>query len=136
LRLPVMNHPLLELPLLKVEAHQVREVLRCLLHTILFHRALGLVRPRDVDMELFDVTYVQCGDAKIERRVEEKVESFCSYVERRQQTAGQAAFSAQVALSFYGALTRACVLAACARCADLCVRAFSRPWARLRTSLA
>lgn len=30
-----------------------------ILHTILFHRALGLVRPKDVDLELFDVTYVR-----------------------------------------------------------------------------
>ena len=29
-----------------------------ILHTIVFHRALGLVRPKDVDLELFDVTYV------------------------------------------------------------------------------
>lgn len=29
-----------------------------ILHTILFHRALGLVRPKDVDLELFDITYV------------------------------------------------------------------------------
>lgn len=29
-----------------------------ILHTVVFHRALGLVRPKDVDMELFDVTYV------------------------------------------------------------------------------
>lgn len=28
------------------------------LHTILFHRALGLVRPKDVDCELFEITYV------------------------------------------------------------------------------
>lgn len=30
-----------------------------ILHTIVFHRALGLVRPKDVDLELFDVTYVR-----------------------------------------------------------------------------
>lgn len=36
----------------------MREVLRCILHTICFNRALGLVSPRDVDSELFDVTYV------------------------------------------------------------------------------
>lgn len=29
-----------------------------ILHTIFFHRALGLVRPRDVDCELFELTYV------------------------------------------------------------------------------
>lgn len=29
-----------------------------LLNTIVFHRALGLVRPKDVDCELFEITYV------------------------------------------------------------------------------
>ena len=34
---------------------------RCagLLHTIIFNRALGPVRPREVDSELFDITYVR-----------------------------------------------------------------------------
>jgi len=35
-----------------------------LLHTIIFNRALGPVRPREVDSELFDITYVRgqcCG---------------------------------------------------------------------------
>lgn len=30
-----------------------------LLHTIIFNRALGPVRPREVDSELFDITYVR-----------------------------------------------------------------------------
>ncbi|MQM07300.1 hypothetical protein Taro_040140 [Colocasia esculenta] len=30
-----------------------------ILHTILFHRALGLVRPKDVDSEHFEITYQQ-----------------------------------------------------------------------------
>jgi hypothetical protein len=29
-----------------------------ILHTIVFHRALGLVRPKDIDLELFEITYV------------------------------------------------------------------------------
>ena len=32
-----------------------------MLHTIVFNRALGHVRPVDVDSELFDVTYVRGG---------------------------------------------------------------------------
>ena len=30
-----------------------------ILHTIMFHRALGLVQPKDVDLELFEITYVR-----------------------------------------------------------------------------
>lgn len=29
------------------------------LHTIIFNRALGPVRPREIDSELFDITYVR-----------------------------------------------------------------------------
>lgn len=45
---------------LDVFAHQIPEVLRALLHTIIFHRALGLVRPQEVDSQLFDLTWVSC----------------------------------------------------------------------------
>lgn len=40
---------------------QVPRSARCagLLHTIIFNRALGPVRPREVDSELFDITYVR-----------------------------------------------------------------------------
>lgn len=43
-----------------MEPLEVREVLRCLLHTILFNRALGPVALREVDSELFDgLTWVR-----------------------------------------------------------------------------
>mmetsp|Transcript_69055 Transcript_69055/g.218401 ORF Transcript_69055/g.218401 Transcript_69055/m.218401 type:complete len:93 (-) Transcript_69055:806-1084(-) len=54
-----MNCEVTNVPLLDVENHQIREVLRSILHTILFSRALGLVQPKDVDSELFNLTYVR-----------------------------------------------------------------------------
>ena len=74
---------------MEVEYRQIHEVLRCLIHTIVFNRALGstpLVRspilhiqlareprvsgcitPVEVDSELFDdVTYVKCDDQKVQ----------------------------------------------------------------------
>ncbi|KAF4383671.1 hypothetical protein F8388_014171, partial [Cannabis sativa] len=50
-----------------------------ILHTILFHRALGLVRPKDADLELFDITYV---NLEIEKKIEEKIKQFISWVEK------------------------------------------------------
>ena len=41
----------------------MKAVLRAVLHTILFSRTLGVVRPRDVDCDLFDLTYATCGDS-------------------------------------------------------------------------
>jgi autophagy-related protein 101 len=46
-------------PIFDLEQHQVREVLRILLHTIVFNRALGPVKPVERDSELFDVTWVR-----------------------------------------------------------------------------
>jgi len=45
-------------PVFELEVHQVREVLRVLLHSIIFQRALGPVKPVERDSELFEVTWV------------------------------------------------------------------------------
>ena len=45
----------------ELEQHQVREVLRILLHTIVFQRALGPVKPVERDSELFEITWVSQG---------------------------------------------------------------------------
>lgn len=90
-----MNCEAFHLNELELEHFQIREVLRCILHTIMFHRALGLVRPKDVDLELFDVTYVQCGDRDLERIIEEKIDHFVAWVEKHPNKKGQ------VCLSFY-----------------------------------
>ncbi|KAL4419641.1 hypothetical protein ABPG77_008582 [Micractinium sp. CCAP 211/92] len=82
-------------PVLELEAHQVREVLRLLLHSIIFQRALGPVKPVERDSELFDVTWVECGDPEVSKRVEEKIGQFHSWVQKNPGKRGQ------VCLSFY-----------------------------------
>ena len=52
------NCEVVELPPIDLEPHQVTEVLRCILHTIIFNRSLGVVKPREVDSELFELTWV------------------------------------------------------------------------------
>ena len=76
------NCEIIELPTLDIEPYQVTEVLRCLLHTITFNRALGAVSPRDVDSELFDLTWVTCGDTEIDARVESKVSTVQAWVDK------------------------------------------------------
>lgn len=60
----------------------MREVLRCLLHTILFTRSLGPTTPIDVSSELFDVTYAKCGDPEVDKLIEAKINEFCAWIER------------------------------------------------------
>ncbi|KAK9168977.1 hypothetical protein Syun_001117 [Stephania yunnanensis] len=90
-----MNCEVCNLKELDVEHFEMREVLRCILHTIVFHRALGLVRPRDVDSEIFEITYVQCGVAEVEKKIEEKIDQFISWVEKHPNK------KSQICLSFY-----------------------------------
>ncbi|XP_057481268.1 autophagy-related protein 101-like [Actinidia eriantha] len=90
-----MNCEVCQLKELEVEHFEIREVLRCILHTILFHRALGLVRPKDVDLELFEITYVQCGDVELEKKIDEKIDQFIDRVEKHPNKKNQ------ICLSFY-----------------------------------
>ncbi|XP_047976763.1 autophagy-related protein 101-like isoform X2 [Salvia hispanica] len=111
-----MNCEVCQLKELDVEHFEIREVLRfscnqkglwcqavCnlmkliagILHTILFHRALGLVRPKDIDLELFEITYVQCGDVELERKIDEKIDQFLDRVEKHPNKKNQ------ICLSFY-----------------------------------
>ncbi|PSC69772.1 Meiotically up-regulated 66 [Micractinium conductrix] len=82
-------------PAFELEPHQVTEVLRLLLHTIIFQRALGPVKPQERDSELFDVTWVECGDAEVSRRVDEHIAQFLAWLQRNPGKRGQ------VCLSFY-----------------------------------
>eukprot|EP00298_Acanthocystis_sp_HF-20_P003537 c13879_g1_i1.p1 GENE.c13879_g1_i1~~c13879_g1_i1.p1 ORF type:complete len:195 (-),score=50.29 c13879_g1_i1:167-751(-) len=80
---------------LVVERHQVKEVLACLLHTIMFHRALGPVIPEDVDSDLFSITYVKCNDPSVSKLIEERIDAFAKALENTSQNIGQ------ICLSFY-----------------------------------
>ncbi|THG03274.1 hypothetical protein TEA_028371 [Camellia sinensis var. sinensis] len=100
-----MNCEVCQLKELELEHFEISEVLRCklvfvdsldylrflgILHTILFHRALGLVRPKDIDLELFEITYVQCGDVELEKKIDEKIGQFIDRVEKHPSKKNQA----------------------------------------------
>lgn len=54
-----MNLERFDLAPLEMERFQVREVLRCILHTIIFNRALASIVPREVDCDVLEVSYVR-----------------------------------------------------------------------------
>jgi len=60
---------------IETEEDYCRDVLRCLLHTILFHRALGLVRPKEVVIDLLDLYYVQIDNEELIKKVDERIEA-------------------------------------------------------------
>jgi hypothetical protein len=68
----------------KVQEYQVREVLKCIIHTIIFNRALGHVSPRDVDLQLLDLSYVEVCDEGIERQVEAGLRTVQDFLKTQQ----------------------------------------------------
>lgn len=70
---------------LYIEPHYTRDVLRALLHTIIFNRALGPVCPIDTDSELFDhLTWVRCNDTAVDNKIEDKINSICAWIQKNQ----------------------------------------------------
>lgn len=82
----------------EVERFQASEVLRCLLHTILFHRVLGATEPEHVVSELFDVGYAKANAAAADKLVEDAVQLFGSVQHTR---VSPSAFRGEIALRFY-----------------------------------
>mmetsp|Transcript_23318 Transcript_23318/g.65545 ORF Transcript_23318/g.65545 Transcript_23318/m.65545 type:complete len:209 (+) Transcript_23318:197-823(+) len=66
---------------IEVEQFQIKEVLRCLLHTILFTRALGPVTPTEYESDLFDICYARCGSIEVDKTVEEGVQRLIESLE-------------------------------------------------------
>ncbi|KXS21607.1 hypothetical protein M427DRAFT_274740, partial [Gonapodya prolifera JEL478] len=61
---------------ISVERFYLRESLRALLHSILFHRLIGPIRPRVLELSSLDVSYARIDDSDIERTVEERITTF------------------------------------------------------------
>eukprot|EP01094_Clydonella_sp_ATCC50884_P014990 TRINITY_DN25569_c0_g1_i1.p1 TRINITY_DN25569_c0_g1~~TRINITY_DN25569_c0_g1_i1.p1 ORF type:complete len:187 (-),score=43.82 TRINITY_DN25569_c0_g1_i1:6-566(-) len=51
---------------------EVKDFLKCILHTIIFHRVLRPMAPREERIESIDFAYICCDDAEIHKRVEKR----------------------------------------------------------------
>ena len=91
-----MNCEQVDLDPIEVERYQVKEVLKALLHSIIFQRALGACLHRDTDSDLFDVTYVRTDSRVIDAKVEEQTDAFNKALERHETTHAH-----QVCISFF-----------------------------------
>ena len=94
-----MNCEIHQLAPLRCEAFQAKEVMRAVLHTVLFTRALGVVRPRDVDCEMFDLSYATCGDEGVDAAVEARLDALQAWLHRKTRERGET--HARVTLSFH-----------------------------------
>lgn len=55
----------------EVDPDSLRDAVRAMLHTIIFHRFSGIVRPTDVACDVLDVTFATCGDSAVAAKVDE-----------------------------------------------------------------
>ena len=62
---------------IQVERFQAEAALQCIFHTIVFSRSLwSTVKPRDVNCEAFDISYVQNGNPVVARRISTGIRLF------------------------------------------------------------
>ncbi|KAI0756067.1 autophagy-related protein [Daedaleopsis nitida] len=80
------GHPTITIDLV-LDRLQTKEVLRAILHSILFHRLFGTVKP--MTFEVLDVTMPGVDEDEIKHLVEEKVDAFWKAVEGDANKRGQ-----------------------------------------------
>lgn len=61
---------------LELHEYYVRDALQCLLHSILFVRAPGALRPRESHCENFGVSFARCGARDVDVAVDQALEDF------------------------------------------------------------
>jgi len=65
---------------IQIEHFFLKEALHCLLHSIIFHRALGPVTPREASIPFLEFVYVRVDSPEIEGPLEARVDEFCAQV--------------------------------------------------------
>ncbi|CAM9510956.1 unnamed protein product [Sphacelaria rigidula] len=83
----------------ELELHEfhVRDALQCLLHSILFVRAPGALRPRESHCENFGVSFARCGARDVDVAVDRALEDFW----RSLRPAGPDLAKGWIAVSFF-----------------------------------
>lgn len=80
------NYPTITIELV-LDRFTAKEVLTAILHSILFHRLFGTVKPKT--LEVLDVTMPGVSDIEMENLITEKVDAFWKGVERGMGKRGQ-----------------------------------------------
>ncbi|RPD54505.1 DUF1649-domain-containing protein [Lentinus tigrinus ALCF2SS1-7] len=80
------GHPTITIDLV-LDRLQTKDILRAVLHSILFHRLFGTVKP--ITFEVVDVTMPGVDDEEIKQLVEDKVDAFWKGIEGDANKRGQ-----------------------------------------------
>ena len=85
-----MNYPKFELGPLVLCVDHIKPVLQCLIHSIMFHRILGVVNPREISSDLFpNISYMTCSNNDVYNEIEEKIQVIISSINKQQISAQQ-----------------------------------------------
>ena len=80
-----MNYPKFELGPFTVCADHTKPVLQCLIHSIMFHRILGVVNPREISSDLFsNISFMTCKNPTVYNQIEEKISSIMQSIYQQQ----------------------------------------------------
>lgn len=90
-----MNYEHFQLDELGLEHFQVKEVLRCVLHSVVYQRALGTLPAVEEESTLFEVAYLRVDHEAVRAAVEERLDAFASSLDQGTHV------QSQVDLSFY-----------------------------------
>eukprot|EP01112_Ceratiomyxa_fruticulosa_P008879 TRINITY_DN2302_c0_g1_i7.p1 TRINITY_DN2302_c0_g1~~TRINITY_DN2302_c0_g1_i7.p1 ORF type:complete len:106 (-),score=11.64 TRINITY_DN2302_c0_g1_i7:220-537(-) len=77
---------------IEVPRSHIQEVLHCFLHSIMFTRAFGLVKPNDVYIDSLDLYYAKADDGEIEKKIKASVDSFIDNLTKKKLKKSQAIF--------------------------------------------
>jgi len=70
-----------KLDLIYSDLYQLKNILRSIIHSILFCRLLIPTKPEVVDCSIFNLTYVKIRNDKIDKKIEEYINEIYEYIE-------------------------------------------------------
>lgn len=73
----------------EIDSSQIKGVLQCLLHSILFNRALGAFTPKDAEcVEMEGLPYAKLDDAGVDSCVDSYIERFVTGLKKSGSSKG------------------------------------------------
>jgi len=88
-----MNIQQIDIEELEIHLSQLKEILQSIIHTIMYSRAFGLVKPIEVPIDFLELYYVKSEDKAMDLKVDEKIEEFSASLSKRKTNKGQIVLS-------------------------------------------
>jgi hypothetical protein len=70
-----------KLDIITSDLYQIKNILRSLIHTILFCRILISIKPEVVECTIFNLTYVKIKNDKLDKKIEDYINEIYDYID-------------------------------------------------------